>query len=58
MLAPKAPKESTAMKRFAIFLPPDRVDRIKAIANGRSVAEVIRMAVDEFLDKYDKDGQR
>lgn len=41
------------MKRFQIYLPPDRVDRIKAIANGRSVAEVIRMAVDEFLAKYD-----
>lgn len=54
MLAPKEPKESKTMKRFQIYLPPDRVDRIKAIANGRSVAEVIRMAVDEFLTKYDK----
>ena len=42
-----------AKVRCQMFIPPEMVERIRKIANGRSVAEVIRMAVEEFLDKHD-----
>lgn len=51
------PVEKNNMKRFQIMLPPGMVEQIKAIANGRSVAEVIRMAVEEFLLRHGGKGQ-
>lgn len=56
MLDPVTKK--TPMRKFMMYLPEPTIEKIKAIANGRSVAEVIRMAVDEFLTKYDKDEPR
>ena len=54
MLTPVAKR--SPMKKFMVFLPEDMLEQIKAIANGRSVAEVIRMAIDEFLERHKADG--
>lgn len=50
------PVKKDNMKRYQVFLHPKAVEQIKAIANGRSVAEVIRMAIDEFLERHRADG--
>lgn len=39
------------MKRVAIFLAENQIIRLKSVANGRPVAELIRQAVDEYLDR-------
>jgi predicted DNA-binding protein len=46
------------MKRFDLFLSKVQLKRIKAISKkkGRSIAELIRQAIDEWLDKEEKKG--
>ena len=39
------------MRRLAIFLTEIQISRLKSVANGRPVAELIRQAVDEYLDR-------
>lgn len=39
------------MKRIAVFLTEIQIARLKSVANGRPVAELIRQAMDEYLDR-------
>jgi predicted DNA-binding protein len=42
------------MKRTAIFLSEDQIARLKAIAKGRTISELIRQAIEEFLERMEK----
>jgi predicted DNA-binding protein len=37
------------MKRTQIFLPENQVERLKKLANGRPIAELIREAIEMYL---------
>lgn len=39
------------MKRTAIFLTLEQVERLKRLARGRTISELIRAAIDEYLDR-------
>ena len=39
------------MKRTAIFLTLEQVERLKRLARGRTISELIREAIDEYLDR-------
>jgi metal-responsive CopG/Arc/MetJ family transcriptional regulator len=39
------------MKRVALFLTESQIERLKAIADGRKVSELIRQAIEEFLER-------
>lgn len=50
---------SPKMKEIRMVLVPERHKRLKQIAKseGSSIAVVIRRAINEFLDRNNKDGE-
>ncbi len=50
---------SPKMKEIRMVLVPERHKRLKQIAKGEgsSIAVVIRRAINEFLDRNNKDGE-
>lgn len=42
------------MKRIALFITHDQWNRLNTLARGRSVSELIRQAIDEFLSRMEK----
>ena len=43
------------MKRTAIFLTHHQIERLKLLARGRTVSELIREAIDEYLDRKERE---
>ncbi|MFA6076350.1 MAG: hypothetical protein WC778_11035 [Negativicutes bacterium] len=39
------------MKRIALFITENQILKLKEIANGRPISELIRQAIDEFILK-------
>ena len=39
------------MKRISLFFPEQIIERLRAIADGRPIAELIRTAVVEYVEK-------
>lgn len=48
------------MKRTNIHLAPDQIDRLKKLAGrkGITVAELIRRAIESYLERHDKREQK
>ena len=42
------------MKRTAIFLTLEQVERLKRLARGRTISDLIREAIDEYLDRKER----
>ena len=42
------------MKRTAVFLTLEQVERLKRLARGRTISELIREAIDEYLDRKER----
>lgn len=42
------------MKRTAIFLTTEQMERLKRLARGRTISELIREAIDEYLDRKER----
>ena len=42
------------MKRTAIFLTDEQIERLKRLARGRTISELIREAIDEYLDRKEQ----
>lgn len=39
------------MKRVAIFLTESQIERLKVNSDGRKMAELVRQAIEEFLER-------
>lgn len=44
------------MIRFNVYLPPELVEELRKIANGRPLAELIRQALTEFVRRQKRRG--
>lgn len=42
------------MNRTAIFLTETQVNRLRSLAMGRTISELIREAIDEYLNRKEK----
>lgn len=37
-----------------MFIPDNQIARLKAVAKGRTISELIRQAIEEFLERMER----
>jgi len=42
------------MKRATFYLPTNQIQRLRTVANGRPISELIRASIEEYLRRFEQ----